>query len=489
MTATSGLILAAYGLWDFSQEVTDLRAATEHDLKLLGTAVEVSVENALRDGQAADVREVLDSLERKDATIDLFVFDTRQQLTASSSDGSPEPAFVRGTVAEVVAAGKAVAHFEGPQGLSHLVAAVPLKADDGTPMGVVALVRPLHEMRRDLLAMAASRLFTLLTVFAGLAAIGGLLIHVHVQRPLNRLGAAMTAVQGGDLRTTLQLEGKDELARVGAEFNAMVQQLQRAREHSAAEAESRRTLEAGLQRVDKLATVGQLSAGLAHEIGTPLQILNGRARSLAARADVGADVRRTAQILVDQSDRITSIVEQLLNFARKRSARVEQVSLKRPVQVIVDLLAPEARLKGVEIALADGGELPRILADPQQLQQVTLNLLTNALRATPRGGTVRVGLTASTFARAGGSAEPSVCLQVEDTGAGIAPHLLGRLFEPFFTTWEEVGGAGLGLAVVKSIVTEHEGEITVRSEAGQGTRFTVHFPLRARAPGLEEKVA
>ena len=129
----------------------------------------------------------------------------------------------------------------------------------------------------------------------------------------------------------------------------------------------------------------------------------------------------------------------------------------------------------------------KVVADVDQVQQVTLNLLSNALRATPRGGRVRLTLTASSFRTGEGAHEnPSVSLVVDDTGCGIAEELLGHIFEPFFTTWAEAGGAGLGLAVVKSIVDEHGGTIAVSSEKNVGTRFTVHFPVAgaARAKGV-----
>lgn len=480
LTVTSSAILTGYGAWEFRQEEIDLRAATEHDVKLLGTAVQIAIENALRDGQSADVSEVLDSLELKDATIDVFVFDAARHLSTSSSTSPDARNGVDAIAAEVAATRHTVTLFEGPRGLTRLVTGVPLRADDGTGLGVVVLVRPLDELRRDLLAMAESRLFTILTLITGLAVIGWLLIRITVQRPLDRLIAAMGAVREGNLVTSLPLGGGPELARVVGEFNAMVTELGHARARLVAEGESRQALEAGLQRVDKLVTVGQLSAGLAHEIGSPLLVLNGRASALAARADVQPDVRRTAQILVEQSDRITTIVEQLVSFARKRSARIEGLDPRTPVDAIVELVSADARKKGLTLELNVEPSLPRILADAQQVQQVVLNLLTNAFRATPRGGWVKVGLAASSFAQADGAPQPSICLTVHDNGSGIDKGLQSQVFEPFFTTWENAGGAGLGLSVVKAIVTEHKGSLALESTS-EGTRFSIHFPQQGPA--------
>jgi signal transduction histidine kinase len=242
----------------------------------------------------------------------------------------------------------------------------------------------------------------------------------------------------------------------------------------------------GLQRLDKLATVGQLSAGLAHEIGSPLQILGGRARQLATRHDLPADVQRSARILEEQADRIANIVERLLGVARRKSAHMGHVDLGAAVAAVVELFEPEARRCGVTLEFEHAEALPRIVADPDQAQQVAMNLLTNALRATPRGGRVRVALVPSFFPSADGETRrASVALAVEDNGRGMSDEVRARIFEPFFTTGADAGWTGLGLAIVKAIVDEHGGTISVASEVGSGTRVTAHFPVAgSRSAGV-----
>jgi signal transduction histidine kinase len=139
----------------------------------------------------------------------------------------------------------------------------------------------------------------------------------------------------------------------------------------------------------------------------------------------------------------------------------------------------DARRRGVRLEFEAPEELPRVLADGDQLQQVILNLLGNALRATPRGGRVRLSLAPSHFRLPGSSTErASVSLVVEDTGVGMTEEVLAKVFEPFFTAWGDASGTGLGLAVVKSIVAEHGGTLAVDSRKDEGTRFTVHLPVR-----------
>ena len=169
--------------------------------------------------------------------------------------------------------------------------------------------------------------------------------------------------------------------------------------------------------LDKLATVGQLSAGLAHEIGSPLQILSGRARALAARTDVPADVLRVGRIIAEQSNRITGIVDQLLSFARRRTPHMAEIDLGPPVAEIVDLLESEARRRGVQLEFRCPASLPKVKADANQIQQVAMNLLSNALRATPSGGRVHAALAESVSGSRDGLYEhPSIALSVEDSG-------------------------------------------------------------------------
>lgn len=489
LSLVSTSILGTYGYWQYRQEEKDLRAAAERDFRVLSTAVVVAVENSVRDRQTADIREILDSLEVREPEIDVFVVDGEGRLTADSfTSSTPEQTALAAAddldlrrVATSVDA-QPVVRFEGRRNSLRLVGVFPLWNDDRVKVGALAIVRPLEGLRSDLRWTFISTVASSLTLIAGITGVSWLLIVRYVRRPLARLVVAMRAVRGGDLSASMPPLGADELGAMAVEFNAMIRQLAQARRQLLEAAESREALEGALQRADKLVTVGQLSAGLAHEIGSPLQILSGRARALAARTDLPPDVSRTARILDEQSDRITRIVEQLLSFARRKTTRVGEVDLGGPIAVIVDLLAGEARRRGVQLEFERPQTLPPVMADADQVQQVVMNLLNNALRATPSGGRVRVVLAASSFDTADGASEqPSVALRVEDSGPGIAAPLLERIFEPFFTTWSSAGGTGLGLSVVKSIVDEHGGTIHVSSEQDQGASFVVHFPSTARA--------
>jgi signal transduction histidine kinase len=237
-----------------------------------------------------------------------------------------------------------------------------------------------------------------------------------------------------------------------------------------------------LQELDKLATLGQLSAVVAHEIGSPLQILEGRARALARNPHDPKATRRIAEIALEQVGRITRIVSQLLTMTRRRSPKRRAIDPVAPVRAVLELLELEARRRRVSLSLVDDGAPPSALLDGDQVQQVVLNLVTNALDAAPASGHVWVRLSQGVFRRAEASAPtPTFRLSVRDDGPGFLESQRGQLFEPFFTTKAERGGTGLGLAVVKSIVEDHRGRIEVSSFPG-GTEFVVDLPITPANP-------
>jgi signal transduction histidine kinase len=352
------------------------------------------------------------------------------------------------------------------------VYAAPLTSDGGDVIGALVVARVTDDLDADL-ARTRWRLIAVVVAFAAVALATGILLGTaYITRPLARVLDGIAHVRDGDFRSPVPVARHDEIGALIDEFNAMVGALTAARGRIEHETEARLRLERGLQGIDKMVTIGQLSAGLAHEIGSPLQVLSARASALASRSDE-PETRRQAEILVEQTARITRIVEQLLSFGRRRAAVIAPRDLARPVRAVLELLDGEARRRGVALELAvDAGD-HTIAADEDQLQQIVLNLVRNALAATPSGGRITVRISAV--------AEPrQVQLIVRDTGPGIAPELAARLFEPFFTTRASEGGTGLGLAVVRAIVAEHGGAITARSDGG--AEFTVSFPAGPARP-------
>ncbi len=223
--------------------------------------------------------------------------------------------------------------------------------------------------------------------------------------------------------------------------------------------------------------VGKLAAGIAHELGTPLSIVGGRARQIASNALAPDQVAPTAKTIAEQADRMAAIIRQLLDFARRREPRLGRFDARTLIRQAVSLLEPVAARRGVKLS-AGALEQARVVEfDGSQMMQVMINVISNAIQATPPNGQVTLGLVE------GGEPPPEtglpkrayVGIVVEDTGSGIADEQRKRIFEPFFTTKDTGEGTGLGLSVAQGIVRDHHGWIAVESELGKGSRFTIYL--------------
>jgi signal transduction histidine kinase len=241
--------------------------------------------------------------------------------------------------------------------------------------------------------------------------------------------------------------------------------------------EERLRLQDDLIRAEKLATVGVLSAGIAHEVGTPLAIVRATAeRELRRAAEPGR--RAALASIVEEIDRVSRILRGLLDFSRRKSAaHREPVALGPIAHATVELVAPVSQRSGVDIAVDIEADLPELLADGDHLQQVLLNLLINACDAcATRGPSGHVSLSAR-------AVEDQVEIRIRDTGPGIPAEHLHRVFDPFFTTKKRGEGTGLGLSVVADLVKAHEARIDIDTQVGAGTVVRLAWPTAARADG------
>jgi signal transduction histidine kinase len=221
-----------------------------------------------------------------------------------------------------------------------------------------------------------------------------------------------------------------------------------------------------LEHVTRLATLGTLASGIAHELGTPLNVVLARAKMIA-RGEVDGDaVKDNARLIVEQAERMTRIISELLDFARERKPHQAPLDLASAIAQASVLLQPIAGDARVTIELVSAPHL-EIRGDASQLQQALTNLMLNGIQAMPRGGTLRVGVE-----EAGGE----VRIFIEDRGVGIPEAERERIFKAFYTTKEPGKGTGLGLAVSDRIVKDHGGRILVESEVGRGSRFIIVLP-------------
>jgi signal transduction histidine kinase len=323
-------------------------------------------------------------------------------------------------------------------------------------------------VRRVVLTTAVMTLFTgALTLLLGMRFVG---------RPIRALVDKARRVGAGDFSGNLELAQADEIGELAREMNVMSQRLAEARAQVEVETAARIAALEQLRHGDRLMTVGRLSSGLAHEIGTPLNVITQRAKMIATGEVEGAEARTDARIVVEQGERITHIVRQLLDFSRRRPPELCALDLATLIERVFVLLHPLARRRKVDLRLAHPEARVLASADPVQAQQVFTNLILNAIQAMPDGGVVSVTLASRS--------EPEgdvAVVEVRDDGPGIDPAHLPHLFDPFFSTKGLGEGTGLGLSVAWGIVVDHQGKIEVESSPGRGACFRVHLPAAEAA--------
>ena len=262
-------------------------------------------------------------------------------------------------------------------------------------------------------------------------------------------------------------------------LDAIARQIAVIVEHQDAEYERAR-LQKQLMHADRLATIGQLAAGVAHELNEPLSSILGFAQLLKRDLGTPEGTRRDIDRIVTASLHAREIIKKLLLFARQTPTFKGPVDLNQVIVGAVDLFRHHFEKEGIELSCVLCPQIPVLAADAGQLTQVLVNLLVNAVQAMPKGGRLVVQTRAQ---------DGHVVCSVEDTGVGMTEEVLDRLFVPFFTTKEVNQGTGLGLPVVHGIVTSHGGTIEVKSTPGRGTTFTIQLPVEPAHGGQNRLVS
>jgi signal transduction histidine kinase len=242
----------------------------------------------------------------------------------------------------------------------------------------------------------------------------------------------------------------------------------------------RHALERQVEQAEKLASLGQLAAGLAHEIGTPLNIISGNAEYVLMHLAETNPRRAELKGIIRETDRIARMIRSLLDFARPKPLKTERLDVNALVKETADVLGRQAEKGGVEVKLEFNDRLPGVIGDRGQLEQVFINLGLNAIQAMPDGGTLTISTRRSRRRRAAGGTETMAAVAFADTGEGIPAKHRRLIFEPFFSTKAAGQGTGLGLAVSERIVTGHHGDVRVKSRPGAGATFTVRLPSAGR---------
>jgi len=349
---------------------------------------------------------------------------------------------------------------------------VPLGPPSHSQTGYVLVANDWTDVRQDLkdrLQMAAVTGFVTLFAMVALIAIA---VRRYISQPLAELSRRVISFSADETGTRTPV--RDEVELLIGEFRKLGDELARARADLLEKHRSEIELERRLLHADRLATIGSLAAGLAHEIGTPMSVIRGRAEYVLNSHMDEKKAAEGLEIIIAQIDRITNIVRMLLDYSRYRESRKTTTDLRPIVQRSIHLFETEAAKRNIAVRTHLGNEALPIDCDPDQLQQVFVNLGINALDAMrAAGGTLTVS---AKIEPDNGSSR--IVLTFDDTGPGVPEAYRERIFDPFFTTKQPGEGTGMGLAVCQTIVQSHNGKVSFDSGPG-GTRFFVSFPISA----------
>jgi two-component system NtrC family sensor kinase len=468
-------VLAIHAYLRVQREISLMESDMKRDHYKIGRAFGVAVAEIWRGGDEARALDLIEeaNLAEKDVLI-------RWVWLEASAPGPHRPLLTSAEI-ELVRSGQRVqrAHKDS-SGEERLYTYIPVPIP-GETVGALELsesLAPTSEYVRTTII----RTIATTGVLVGLCALIAMVLGVwFVGRPMRALVAQARRIGAGDFSSRLNLRQRDEIGNLAREMNGMSERLQEASEQLAAETAARISALEQLRRADRLATVGKLAAGIAHELGTPLNVVSGRASMIVSGDVCGEEAVNSARVVVDQAQRMTTIIRQLLDFARQATPKKSIQDLWVLGRETVTLLKPIAAKADVVVRFDGEQQSPAIVeVDRGQFQQALANLIVNGIQAMPQGGTLTVGIeqrqARPPTANGGDKVLECVRLFIKDEGEGIEASAVEHIFEPFFTTKDIGEGTGLGLSVSYGIVREHGGWIDVQTEPGHGSCFSIYLP-------------
>ncbi|MBI4826508.1 MAG: HAMP domain-containing protein [Nitrospirae bacterium] len=301
------------------------------------------------------------------------------------------------------------------------------------------------------------------------------IIAILIDRPFNRMVRTIKQIEKGDLSARMNIKSKDEIGLLATSFDNMVEALESARH------ELEQTHEQQMERAAKLATIGEVVAGIAHEIKNPLTGISCAVQLLQADLSEDSSQKVVTDKILSQVKRLDRTVKDLLSYAKPKAAHFLPYNINEVIDRAVFLVYPEAKSLNVKINTEIEEGLPDIIMDPDQMQQVSLNLMINSLQAMPEGGELTIKAYQLDYDKLEDplkkelSRGSKLVVSFEDTGKGISSEDMEYIFEPFFTRKSK--GSGLGLSITRKIIREHGGVLTCESKLGKGSLFTIYLPI------------
>jgi two-component system, NtrC family, sensor kinase len=467
------LILAAAGLISYHREVSLFNDDMEKDAILIGQVMSGMIEHTIqKSGRDMALKLILDA-NSKEHSIHIRWVDL-----GPAAIGMYAPTVSLKKIERVFQGETASLTMEKNGGGLYRFTYIPILTDTDSHFAI-ELSESLSPLKKYIRNSVLHLIIMAVLLFLTSGALLWFQFQKWIHQPLVRFIDKSRRIGQGDLTPDLVVIGRDEFAELGETLNSMCKELHDSWEELRLENERRIEAIEQLRHAERLATLGRLSAGMAHEFGTPLNVIYGRSKLIRSGKLERVDVIESARIIGEQAEKIIKIMQNLLDFARRRKPNRSLQNMAVVVQRVIEMLSPEASKAKVALQIIKKEDIPLISVDPLQIQQVLTNLLINGIQAMTGGGRLEVELEIlnKQHPEKKDRNRDYLAIHIEDEGRGILPENIAHIFEPFFTTKEVGSGTGLGLSIAYGIIQEHDGWIEVDSTPNKGTCFKIYLPV------------
>ncbi|MFQ5748150.1 MAG: PAS domain-containing sensor histidine kinase, partial [Planctomycetota bacterium] len=426
----------------------------------------------------------------QDGTYLGYVGDSEEEMKVFSSDPGRklEDDFTPGQSRRILDGLEGGVSLETPKALLSS-AAISLGPEAGNRKWLLMVSRPRSTVEIPVRQLMESMTLVLAIVVI-CALVFGFFMAFYLSRPVARLREATREIAAGNLSKRVEITTGDEIEALAEDFNAMAEKLGHAQarlsewnraleEEVARKTENLHRLQNGLARTDKLASIGQMTAGVMHEIGNPLAAIKTKIQVAEQEGLICSHCKVLLDELNREVNRLSNVLRSFSRLSRLHAPLAEAVDLNQVVQDVVSLISPEMRRRGLRLLPELDPGVPSVRGNGDQFRQLLVNLVLNAAEASSREKEIRIGVSSGE----GEGGDGSGILRVEDQGVGMSEETLQKIWDPFFTTRPD--GTGLGLSICRKIASDHGGRISVSSRSGEGTIVTVSIPFwNPEAPGL-----
>ena len=461
------MVIASY--YTLSQREEEMIAARQEEMYAHALTLQTAIEELYPNEKNEKLNDLIELLNNFSQIHSVVIFDERGLMlplpNPSVASRLPEPPEVQ----QALATGKMVQVMRNVSGQKVFSIFMPVNLSE-TKQGAFEISQPMDDIRQIRLDMVIITSLLLMAIFLVVFTV----TRYSLSRPIKELVQGAEAFGHGDLDYRVPLpRGKNELRKLALEFNRMADRLAEQQQSIAHKTEERIAMERELRQKERLSSVGYLAAGVAHEMGTSLNVIDARAEQLQSRPDAAIEVReRNLGIIRSQVARQVHIVRQLLHLAHPYKLNREPVNLAGLIAGAVQRIEADATTVEVKVEI-DINEEIWIDVDQELMRQVFFSLALNGIQAMTTGGRLRIETV-----RTGDDKENTqfAAMRFSDTGTGIAPEHFAHIFDPFYTTKDVGRGMGLGLSVARRIIEEHGGQIRAANNESGGATLTVYLP-------------